>query len=107
MSRPKRAGLLSIVALFTLFGGAALLPWPAALEDHACCHVSAQDPGQDEEGNPGHMRPQHKCNHKPAGNQVSCHCQTDCNKDGSQREDTRCRSYCYKEMCSCPRRPCP
>jgi hypothetical protein len=83
-------------------------------DDQPDCHMGvAQDPGQnpgqpgqEEEGNPSHKRPEHSCSHKPDKQQVRCHCQTDCNPDGTQKEDKRCRSYCYKDKCTCPRRPC-
>jgi hypothetical protein len=98
---------------------------PEAVE--SCCHATAQpaelahltlsplhtkerqDPGreQEEEGNPSHTRPKHACNHKPAANQVQCHCATDCRGNGTPSEDRRCKSFCFKDMCSCPRQPCP
>jgi hypothetical protein len=76
----------------------------------AGCHLAtAQNPGQDpgeEEGNPTHRRPERSCSHNPTKQQVNCHCKTDCNQDGTQREDKRCRSYCHKDKCTCPRKPC-
>jgi hypothetical protein len=127
----RQIGELTLTAIFL---GAALAIFfynghatSSASADHSCCHAKkhnqaalagarnnlllvsaqAQDRGQDEEGNPSHTRPEQACNHKPVGGQVQCHCVTDCNGDGSPREDRRCKSFCYKDMCSCPRRPCP
>jgi len=97
-----------LLAAFTaaLIAGAAVNR-PQLEKIHACCHVAAQDPGQDEEeGNPSHIRPEQSCSHKPTKEQVDCHCKNDCNQDGTQREDRRCRSFCYKDLCTCPRKPC-
>ena len=123
----RQLGELLLTAVLLVAALAVFLygkPSPRSMDtaDHACCHakihataaaaslipIAAQDPGQDgEEGNPSHTRPKQACNHKPGGNQVQCHCVTDCGGDGSPREDRRCKSYCFKDMCSCPRRPCP
>ncbi|MBO0722966.1 MAG: hypothetical protein J2P41_19225 [Blastocatellia bacterium] len=75
----------------------------------SCHFMAAQDAGQDpgeEEGNPTHRRPEKNCNNNPTKQEVDCHCKTDCNPDGSPKEDRRCKSYCHKDKCSCPRKPC-
>ena len=123
----KSAGLL-LGGLMVAFLLMAIVKQPAARPDsgaaghttrstgivgneHTNCHVKAvqksgQDPGE-EEGNPTHKSPEHSCSHKPTDKQVRCHCHVECNpNDGTEREDTRCRSYCYKDMCTCPRKPC-
>lgn len=107
----KRTSIFLVLAmLIGILLASAMVMRPTTGDGHMSCHTrasqeSGQDPGE-EEGNPGHKRPEHSCSHKPTGKQVSCHCQTDCKPDGTQREDSRCRSYCYKDMCTCPRKPC-
>lgn|GEM_PF-2791892 len=115
------AGVFLAAALAVFSYGKHATPLAAGAE-HSCCHAKleaaanpqanilsvatkAQDSGQ-EEGNPSHTRPKYSCNHQPSGNQVQCHCVTDCGGDGSPREDRRCKSFCYKDMCLCPRKPC-
>ncbi len=109
LNKRTNAGLL-LAALITMLIGNALVKRPVTTESHSGCHLAvAQDPGQEpgqEEGNPGHKRPEKSCSHKPNKEQVNCHCKTDCNQDGTQREDYRCRSFCHKDMCKCPRKPC-
>jgi hypothetical protein len=121
--KQRQVGEVSLTIIF-LAAALALFSYhkPAALpaDANSCCHAPtqaahntlvtathAQDPGQEEEGNPSHTRPKRSCNHKPAANQVQCHCVTDCGGNGTPREDRRCKSFCYKDMCSCPRKPCP
>jgi hypothetical protein len=102
--------LLMLIMLFGMYLAGEMVKRSGDGDSHASCHtVAAQESGQDpgeEEGNPGHKRPERSCSHKPNNQQVRCHCQVDCNPDGTQREDYRCRSYCYKHMCTCPRKPC-
>jgi hypothetical protein len=109
LNKRTNAGLL-LAALITLLIGNAWVKRPVTTESHSGCHLAvAQDPGQEpgqEEGNPGHKRPEQSCSHKPTKQQVNCHCKTDCNPDGTQKEDSRCRSFCHKDMCKCPRKPC-
>jgi hypothetical protein len=109
LNKRTNTGLL-LAALITALIGGGVVKRPVTTESHINCQVAvAQDPGQEpgqEEGNPGHRRPEQNCSHKPTKKQVNCHCKTDCNPDGTQQEDTRCRSYCHKDMCSCPRTPC-
>jgi hypothetical protein len=107
----KRTSIFLVMAmLIGMFLVSAMVKQPSAGDSHMSCHtVVAQEPGQEqgeEEGNPGHKRPERSCSHKPTTQQVRCHCQTDCKSDGTQREDYRCRSYCYKDMCTCPRKNC-
>jgi len=107
----KRLSILLMLAmLIGILLTGAMVKRPTARDSHKSCHMktsqeSGQDPGE-EEGNPGHKRPEHSCSHKPTKDQVGCHCQTDCKADGTVREDSRCRSYCYKDMCTCPRKAC-
>jgi len=98
-------------------------PAASSEAEHACClketaaasvttaaaslSKQGQNPGQEEEGNPTHTRPKQSCNHNPTAKQVQCHCATDCKGNGSPSEDRRCKSFCFKDMCSCPRPPCP
>lgn len=107
--RRMRKGLMLAAFIAALTAGAAM-KWFPIEEGHVCCHLAAaQDPGQEpgqEEGNPSHIRPEKSCSHKPAKEQVDCHCKNDCNKDGTAKEDKRCRSFCYQDMCTCPRKPC-
>jgi hypothetical protein len=101
-------GLLFAVLIAALIASAAVKR-PSMVESESSCHSAKQDPGQDpseEEGNPTHKRPERSCSHTPTQQQVDCHCKVDCNPDGTQKEDKRCRSYCYKDKCSCPRKPC-
>ena len=124
--KSREIGEVSLTVVFLAVALAVLSyhkPAASSEADHACCHAPAnssavsaaattmskpgQDPGQEEEGNPSHTRPKQACNHKPAANQVQCHCATDCKGNGTPSEDRRCKSFCYKDMCSCPRQPCP
>ena len=110
IKRPStRADHNSATAVHTGLTSAMVKP-SAGGDEHACCHAKvAQDPGQpgqEQEGNPGHKRPEQSCSYKPEKKQVGCHCQVDCNPDGTEKEEAHCKSYCYKDMCTCPRRPC-
>lgn len=103
-------GLLLFAIIVALFAG-TWVKRSSVIGKPSGCHMAAaaQDPGQDpgeEEGNPTHKRPERNCSHTPSSQQVDCHCKVDCNPDGTQKEDRRCRSYCYKDKCSCPRKPC-
>jgi hypothetical protein len=102
-------GLLLAVIIGALIASVAVKR-PSMGESETGCHfATAQDPGQgpgEEEGNPSHRRPERSCSHNPTKQQVACHCKTDCNPDGTQKEDKRCRSYCHKDKCTCPRKPC-
>jgi hypothetical protein len=110
ISKKRTKALLLLTALIIALIGAALMKRPVTTESHIGCHLAlAQEPGHEpgqEEGNPGHKRPEQSCSHKPNKEQVNCHCRTDCNPDGTQREDYRCRSFCHKDMCKCPRKHC-
>jgi hypothetical protein len=114
MKRPSLGGEHTPMIAVNRIAPSAMVKRSGGGEEHTCHQAwEAQDPGQkpgqpgqEEEGNPSHKRPEHSCSHKPGKQQVGCHCQVDCNSDGTEKEDTRCRSYCYKDMCTCPRRPC-
>ena len=108
LNRRISDGLLLAVLIASLIASAAVKR-PSIGESETSCHSAIQDPGQDpgeEEGNPTHKRPERSCSHNPTKEQVDCHCKTDCNPDGTQKEDKRCRSYCHKDKCTCPRKPC-
>lgn len=101
-----------IVLAFFLAVGALASGWfgGESSADHACCHVAAQEPGQDEPGNPSHEQPTRQCNHKPKGNQVQCRCRRSENCEepgGAPREHIACKSYCFPTFCTCPAMPCP
>src|SRR5262245_42911245 len=108
LSRRISDGILLAAIIAALIASAAVKR-PSISESETSCHSAKPDPWQDpgeEEGNPTHKRPERSCSHNPTQQQVDCHCKTDCNPDGTQKEDKRCRSYCYKDKCSCPRKPC-
>jgi hypothetical protein len=109
LNKRMSKGLLLAAFIAALIASAAVKR-PFIEESPAGCHgAAAQDPGQEpgqEEGNPSHKRPEQSCSHKPTKKQVNCHCKADCSPDGTEKEDRRCRSFCHKDMCTCPRKPC-
>jgi hypothetical protein len=98
----KRSIKLILVAVFAVVLVASL--FLAMSAGGECCHVSAQDDGQ---GNPGHVEPTQQCAHKPTGKQVGCKCARACSETGGEVEDVKCKSFCFRNWCTCPSKPCP
>ena len=57
-----------------------------------------------QEGNPGHVQPEHNCSHKPkeGDNRVACYCNQGCTSEN----DKSCKSYCFKSFCDCAKEDC-
>lgn len=105
--------LLKIAALIVTASVAVFAFWPGAGDgDGDCCHIGAayaQDPPEEEQGNPDHVKPEHHCSDKPIGKQVACKCRAHkkCDSDGSVAESRTCKSWCWRRFCLCPDPVCP